>query len=134
MSNNFDLLQRIEKEIPPAAFSNGAGPVPGEPCAVPEPGDVRMSSLTEMDGRSREQMAKLVHFLFGTPDGPRVVVIAGVERGNGGSWMTINCARMLAAEGKGSVCMVDANLLTPVLHKYFAVSNNFGLSDAVRHG
>jgi len=63
----------------------------------------------------------------------RAVVLAGVEQGNGGSWMAVHCARVLAAQVSGSVCVVDGNLRTPALHQYFSVENHHhGFSDAIR--
>src|SRR5437660_2501302 len=129
MSRNFELLQQVEQgEISASAGSDARpekaawnAPVESEPAAV---APVPVAALPEMGEQSREQVAKLVRQLFQSPAGGRTVVFAGVEPGNGGSWMTVHCARMLAAQTQGAVCIVDRNLRTPTLHEYFQVPNH----------
>jgi len=130
MSQSFESLRRVGQRIAPLGVGGGSGPESAR-------SSVRLTSaqgpiaLPEMDERSREQVAKLVRRLFLARDGVRAVVLAGVESGNGGSWMAAHCAKILAARAIGSVCVVDANLRTPALHRYFAVGNHYGLSDAI---
>jgi capsular exopolysaccharide synthesis family protein len=140
MSRNFELLQQADGMMngPVAVAAPAPAPVPeSEPLgwtAPVETADVAASTLPQMEERSREQMSKLVRQLFQSPSGGRAVVLAGVESGNGGTWMTVNCARLLAAQARGPVCVVDGNLRTPALHDQFHVSNHHGLSDLLRQG
>jgi capsular exopolysaccharide synthesis family protein len=131
MSQSFELLRRAGQETAPVTDDSGLRPQPAE-SSLPLESEKSASALPEISGSSREQVAKLVRHLFLSRDGARVVVLAAVEPGNGGSWMAVQCARILAAQATGSVCIVDANLRTPALHRFFAVANHYGLSDAIR--
>lgn len=122
MSRNFELLQQIEKEheVFPAATRpaiSGNGRKPG----------------LDLDAISREENMKLVQRLFLSPgsEAPRLVVFCGVESGDGSSWVCARASETLASQVKASVCLVDANLRTPFLHKYFGTDNLLGLADAV---
>jgi Mrp family chromosome partitioning ATPase len=132
MSRNFELLQQAGQESLLAAAASSVEPAPFS-SASSAPVETVASILPEMDEYSREQVSKLVRHLFLMPGGARAVVLAGVEQGNGGSWMAVHCARVLAAQVSGSVCVVDGNLRTPSLHQYFSVQNHdHGFSDAIR--
>jgi capsular exopolysaccharide synthesis family protein len=132
MSRNFELLQQVGQAEIPAATDVGSGPDNGQWSGPTESAELAATTLPEMGEQSREQVAKVVRQLF--QPGRRTVVLAGVEPGNGGSWMTVHCARMLAAQTQGAVCVVDGNMRTPTLHEYFGVSNHHGLSDLMRKG
>jgi protein-tyrosine kinase len=140
MSRNFELLQQADQGMMSASPNEAPIPEPAvwtaptAPAASVDSAEVVASALPQMEERSREEMAKLVRQLFQSPSGARVVVLAGVEPGNGGTWMTVNCARLLAAQVRGPVCMVDANLRTPALHEQFGLSNHHGLSDLMLQG
>lgn len=126
MSRNFELLheagkvqdmlrQRLEFTPSPSLVVTG-------------------SPALHIEGPVRDEVLKLVHTLFLAP-GPqrtRQVVLAGAEAGSGTSWMCANVAEVLAAQGTGSVCVVDGNLDSPVQHKQFHVQNHFGLADALQ--
>ena len=58
-------------------------------------------------------------------------MFSGVDHGDGCSWITANAALSLAAQTSCSICVVDANLRTPSLHRFFDLENRFGLVDAV---
>ncbi len=125
MSKYFEVLQRAARDeelipltCPPAPRVNGRNPGPPiEPLA-------------------REEMTKLVQRVFLLPrDGgaPRVVLFCGVKEGDSSYWICAHAARSLAAQGTGTVCVVDANLRSPSMHQHFAVENLRGLSDALRN-
>jgi protein-tyrosine kinase len=139
MSRNFELLQQAEQGMMNAPANAGApspelGPEPAQWTAPAETQEVVAATLPQMEERSREELSKLVRQLFQSPGGGRAVVLAGVEPGNGGTWMTVNCARLLAAQARGPVCVVDGNLRSPALHQQFGVANHHGLSDLMRQG
>ncbi len=129
MSKNFELMLLAEQEAMKSGVATEIKPehVRVAPSRV---GDGHAVSM-EMDHHSREQVAKLVRQLFGLPGGPRVVALTAVEQGNGCTWMTAQCARTLAAQTSGKICIIDANLHHPALHKYFAIGNDRGLGDAL---
>jgi capsular exopolysaccharide synthesis family protein len=122
MSRNFELLQQIEKE-------HEVFPVSGRPAIS---GNGRKPGL-DLDAISREEKMKLVQRLFLLPgsEAPHLVVFCGVETGDGSSWVCARAGETLASQVKASVCLVDANLRTPFLHKYFGTDNLLGLADAV---
>jgi succinoglycan biosynthesis transport protein ExoP len=77
---------------------------------------------------------RLVQRLFLMPDPeavPQVVLFAFVGAGNGGSRLCARVAERRAAEGRGSVCVVDTNLHFPVLHQFFGMSGKKGLTEAL---
>lgn len=82
---------------------------------------------------AQEQASNLVQRLF-TPGGQNAaasVMFCGVERGSGCSTVCSRTAELLASQVPGSVCVVDANLHAPSLHRYFQLENREGFSDAL---
>lgn len=131
MSRNFELLfeagkaqemlrHRAEQQQP-LTDSPAEEFVPGTP-ALP------------IEGAAREEITKLVQrlFLIPGPAAPRQVVFAGTEPGNGCSWICAHAADILAAQVRGSVCLVDCDLRLPTLHEEFHVANHYGLADALQ--
>ena len=49
----------------------------------------------------------------------RLVVFSGVEDANGTSALCAQLARILASQVRGHVCVVDADVRTPILHRHF---------------
>jgi Mrp family chromosome partitioning ATPase len=81
----------------------------------------------------RREEVKLVQRIFHTGDqrGPQVVIFSGVETGCASPIIGARISEILAAGGQGPVCIVDANLEAPFLHRYFHLDNSKGLSDAI---
>jgi protein-tyrosine kinase len=134
LSRNFELLSEagrmheiVQQQLEPAVGSAAA--------AAPAPrlveDDFSSSAALEMSEPIRDEIGKLVQKLFLAAQGPRRVVFAGTEPGIGCSWMIARVAESLAAQGRGSVCVVDCNLRSPGLHQQFASENHHGLSDAL---
>jgi Mrp family chromosome partitioning ATPase len=81
----------------------------------------------------REEL-KLVHRIFspaGAQRAPQVVLFSGLEAGHAASAISARCCEVLAEQGDGLVCAVDANLESPFLHSYFGVSNEKGMTEAL---
>lgn len=146
MKRIFEGLESIGDEVP--NHSNGSYPeTPDEmkvspELRVPQPQEAaakrpepRISLMPppalEMDQAAREEIIRLIHTVFLRPGGSRVVAFSGVQPGVGCSWLLVRTAALLAAADSGSVCVVDANLRTPVLHTYLNARNGYGLSDAL---
>jgi Mrp family chromosome partitioning ATPase len=66
------------------------------------------------------------------PEICRTIAFSSVKTGNGCTWLVSRMADVMAACCSGSVCLVDANLRAPSLHRYFGVeSPAHGLSQAL---
>lgn len=80
-----------------------------------------------------QEEVKLVQSIFRSLHlgGPRVVVFSAVEHGNGSSLVCARAAETLADRMGGSVCVVDANLRSPALHRHFGADNVRGFTDMV---
>ncbi len=135
MSRNFELLQNLGRE---REMFEAPAPVP---TAVEEPVlkvasaplDLQPLQL-KMEDAQRDEMFKLVQRVFMAPGSGRgrMVVVSAMEGGNGCSWICARMAEVLAAQVSGSVCVVDANLRSPGLHREFNVPNHYGLTDALQ--
>lgn len=121
MSRNFDILHQ---EATGAPFNTGVLPV-------------RKDDRKEhqRDGYAvEEQILRLVQRVFILPrtKQPSFVAVCGVEHGNGCSWVCARAAEMLAAQVPGRVCVIDANLRSPSLHKRFDAEMEVGFADAMK--
>jgi Mrp family chromosome partitioning ATPase len=98
-----------------------------EGAGAPVPID--LAELTKHEG------IKLVQRVFLAPglEARRAVLFAGVERDNGCARICIQAGQTLARLAPQSVCIVDANLRSPVLHEMFDRDNHDGLAAAVVH-
>lgn len=105
-----------------------------DPVMFPVEEPFSATAALEMSGPIRDEIAKLVQKLFLAAQGPRRVVFTSTEAKAGTSWMCARVADTLAAQGRGSVCVVDCNLRTPGLHEQFGIENQRGLSDALMGG
>jgi len=124
LSKNFELLQRAEQEQESLSHRTG-----GEAAS-----QLAVRSAQKPDAFAVEEAVRLVQrlFLVPGPDAPRIVVFAGVNPGDGCSTVCAGVAETLVDQmgGSGSFCVVDANLRTPSLHRYFGVENRAGLAEA----
>lgn len=134
MSRNFELLSEagrmheiVQSQIAPSQME------PAHAAAAPRlvEDNFTAAATLEMSDAVRDEVTKLVQKLFLAQQGPRRVVFAGAEPGIGCSWMIARVAEQLAAQGRGSVCVVDCNLRAPGLHQQFGSENHHGLSDAL---
>jgi protein-tyrosine kinase len=129
VSRNFELLDQAGRlqqmlEAPVEAPAPQSMPATDQGPSTP---------ALDVAGTEREEIAKLVLNLFLLPGahGPRQVAFTGMEAGTGCSWICARVGEVLASQTNGSVCVVDCNLRSPGLHQQFAISNHFGLSDAL---
>jgi Mrp family chromosome partitioning ATPase len=89
----------------------------------------------DLAGLTRQEQIKLVQRVFLAPafKAKRAVLFAGVQRDNGCARICIRAGRTLARLTSQSVCVVDANLRSPVLHQLVGADNHDGLAAAVGH-
>lgn len=134
MSKNFELLQQTEKADQEAILNGAVTHSMASPDFPKIPPTNGANHRLTLAARSREEVVKLVNraFLLNRGNSPRVVVFAGVDQGDGCSSICARAAEVLAAQGAGSICVVDANFRTPSLHKFWAVENERGLADALK--
>jgi Mrp family chromosome partitioning ATPase len=120
MSRNFELLRRAGEED--VLF--------GRPDGDPRPDDGGRRPLVVREPFEQEAV-KFVQRVFAFPNShaPRTVVFSSVE-GNGSSEICCSAGKALAAQGLGSVGLVDANLRAPSLHQLLGVSKFPGIADA----
>jgi len=88
---------------------------------------------TGADELARQEQVKLVQrvFLAQSAKPRRAVLFAGVERDNGCAQICLRAGQTLARLTSQSVCVVDANLRSPVLHQLVGAENQQGLAAAV---
>lgn len=132
MSRNFELLQQAGWGI------ESFGP------AIPDRGEREIKELKveprkqvaperRARGMSRDATAKLVRRVFLEPGSkaPQIVLFSSARRGAGCSWLCARAGKMLAAETEERVCVMDANVSAPSLHRHFGQQNVEGFSSAV---
>jgi capsular exopolysaccharide synthesis family protein len=143
MSRNFELMQNLGREremfeataVAAAAGQGTTATVATEPAVPTAPAPLELQPLQlKMEDPQRDEIFKLVQRVFLLPGASRgrLVVVSGMESGNGCSWICARMAEVLASQVSGSVCVVDANLRTPGLHREFGVSNHYGLTNALQ--
>ncbi len=98
------------------------------------PGDARTSrpALKTPEGpRFDLEAMKLVHRLFLSPShvAPSSVMFCGVDEGSGCSTVCASVAEILASQVRGKVCLVDANVRNPSLHRFFQLDNDRGFTN-----
>jgi Mrp family chromosome partitioning ATPase len=125
MSKNFELLQRVAKDVyfsvpddvlEPPRKPSIAGPRPSK-REPPEPGIV-----------------KLVQQVFAPVDkgsSLKVVCFMGIARDDRSSWICARAGEALAEQSEASVCVVEANFWSPRLHVHLGAENQAGLAEAL---
>ena len=90
-------------------------------------------ALFDLKAMTLQEEIKLVQRVFLTAAGEsrKAIIFSGIEKGSGSAHICARAAETLAAQVKGTVCVVDANLHAPSLHQYFRVGNILGLSEAL---
>jgi receptor protein-tyrosine kinase len=123
MSKHFELMQQVEKE---RIFD----PEPDAAVIIAARDGNRV--LSE-DGWASEEALRLVQQIFGlqAQEPPHAVVFAGIDHGNGCSRICASVAETLARNGRGRVCLVEANFRSPALPEMLGVPNHFGLTEAI---
>jgi hypothetical protein len=115
MSRNFELLQQMEEQE--GVFSGLF--VPAAPPVQREEGV--NGSNGSMDARARAEIQRLVHTLF-LSDGtsaPHQVLFCGVDEGEASGQLCVGSGEVLASELPLPVCVVDAKVRAPSLHRFF---------------
>jgi Mrp family chromosome partitioning ATPase len=118
MSRNFELLQNFGRES--QLFS---------PDEVERPTPRLFANDFEVDPEINQLCQRL--FAGGSDTAEvRIVTFCGVHPAVSEGKICAHTAMALAAHANRSVCVVDSNVLSPSLHKFFGVSNQSGFSEA----
>lgn len=132
MSRDFELLQRLERELSsPEIKERNVTPIPGKHrhlTVVQEPTATATLPSSNLAPVIRNEINKLVLriFLSGAP--VKVVMFAGVDPQADSPWISGCTADILAERKGGRVCLLDADMGSPSLHELYSVSNNGGLA------
>jgi len=126
MSRNLEVLEQVRQDrelfqVPPVVK---AASVHFKPAAVSGP-------AFDTDGFGREELLGLAQRLFLVADGnsqkgPRQVVFCGIDTAEGTSALCARLGRILASQVASQVCVVDANVRTPALHRLLAPEGSDG--------
>jgi Mrp family chromosome partitioning ATPase len=155
MSKNFELMQRagklLEIEIPataePAAGVAAPSIAPAfQPTLAPDFAPELTPTQSEKwisghaarhqtaDQIAREESRRMVQqiFMVQMHEPPRVVVIAGIDHGNGCSRICAYTAEALRENLRGSICLVEANFRSPSTSASHGRTGHLGLTAALR--
>lgn len=138
---NKDFPNEPKTGVEKANGSNGEAPkavgepAPDLPYARPlDPGDFIQPQHT------RDEMLLFAERLFVTPPPesvPHMVMLSAVSSAGDSERVSAWAAEMLAAQNIGTVCLVDANVRSPALHRDLCLPNERGfvefLADDVRN-
>jgi Mrp family chromosome partitioning ATPase len=142
MSKNFELLRRAGQDevvfgplVNGSRSDNGSRARSDAKLSLEEAGPAgkvdtprRALNFTRL---AQEETVRLVQRVFLLPNShaPRAVVFSSVQN-KGSSEICFRTGEVLATQGLGSVCLVDADVNAPSLHQLLGVARTPGLTDA----
>ncbi|MBW4028291.1 MAG: CpsD/CapB family tyrosine-protein kinase [Acidobacteria bacterium] len=136
MSRDFELLQRVEQarngvDSRHSSIDGDPGRINGYGARI-DIAQVEVSPFTSptalLDPAIRSQLSKLVLATFLSGATARVAMFTGVEAQVGAKWITGCVGEVLASAVKDRVCIIDADLALPSIHRYFSIPNECGLA------
>src|SRR4051812_22880162 len=139
MSRNFELLQRLGRERRPSSLGTLGGilSVPVVPAAsaashrstAVAPADAKPVGISD---QVAAELVNLVQRVFYPPETrPHLVVFSPVEDHTAASGLCAATSEMLARQLGLPTCIVDADVSSPTLHRYFDVPQGPGLLEAL---
>jgi protein-tyrosine kinase len=139
MSKNFELMLRAGKswEVAPTVVIEKPQkierPQPVVPIRKKHWEGRRHRGHLDVDRLASEESFQLIQriFFLQTQTPPRVVVFAGIDHGNGCTRICTHAAEALESNGRGPVCLVEANFRSPSLARVFNTENRQGLADSL---
>ncbi len=124
MSNNFELLSQLELADRPSPVSSDA---PSQ-----SPTDRKAGTNGRLPSSYSEAHSLVQRVFLSQPElAPHIVVFTSPQSGTGCSWVCARTSEALADRFPGAVCLVDANLRSPAMHRHFAIDNSRGLTQAL---
>jgi Mrp family chromosome partitioning ATPase len=135
VSRDFELLQRIEKERGLGSYSGDSFgdpvrmPRQRTPPEIPDEKTATASLLaSSLAPGVRSELSKLILATFLSTSSVKTAMFTGVEAGDGAKWIAACTAEVLSQSTSHRVCLLDADLRLPTLHRYFSVANETGLA------
>src|SRR5450759_992782 len=126
MSRNLEVLEQVQqdRELFRVAPVANRGPAYGKRATVSGP-------VFGTDAVGSEELLALAQRLFLATDGkadtgPRQVVFCGIDEAEGTSVLCAQLGRILASQVVSQVCVVDANVRAPSLHRLLEVERSDG--------
>jgi Mrp family chromosome partitioning ATPase len=137
MSRDFELLQRLEREwgrpsIIPESKGQGASSIKNGILKIAEerePAATRPN--VHLKPFVRSELTKLVQCTFLSNPMTKVVMFTGIEAHEGAKWIAACTADILADTTAARVCLLDADLESPAIHRMYSVPNERGLVGAL---
>lgn len=141
MSRDFELLQRLEREWGRPLVNSEESPRIVHPLRQ----EARLNfSVDRTSGNqlpseqltpfARGELSRLLLGTYFSTPPLKSVMFSGVERNDGAKLIAACTADILAETGSGRVCLVDADLQSPTLHKLYSIPNQDGLSALLKEG
>lgn len=128
MSRNFELMRRLEELGVFSGLSTPAAALYAQPDEPAHGSNGNGNGNDHIDLRARAEITRLVHTLFlSGMNAPRQVLFCSVDEGNASGRLCVAAAEALASEVPLPVCVVDAKVRTPSLHRFFH-SDGYGTS------
>lgn len=133
MSKNFEVLLRVEKQADVFQVEERQEP---PPLPVALPARTLRKPPIHIDAAVHDAEIKLVQRVFLLPGeaAPAAVVFCGAEPFSGTTGICARAGENLALLTGLPVCLVDGNLRSPSLHRYFGLETLAGLSTSVDRG
>jgi len=133
MSRDFELLQRLEREeVRPSIFLETTGRAPSSGKQSGAFRAVRRATQptrpsTRISPVMRAELNRMILRTFLAGPSISSVMFTGVEAKQGAKWLAACTADVLAETCDARVCLVDADLGSPAMHRAYSVPNHNGL-------
>jgi len=131
---------RLYKHLPSAdsraeqSTSTADSPLPWKHSLRALASRLGLDAELDLEDLARQEEARLAQQLFLRSEAKsrRAVIFAGVEAENGCAGLCVRTARTVAALTPRQVCVMDANLRSPSVHRWLGMESGEGLSTALR--
>lgn len=139
MSRDFELLQRLEREWGRPLVGSEESPRIVHPIRHDAPQTLAGERITsarlpsdQLTPFARGELSKLLIGTYFSSSPLKSVMFSGVEADDGAKWIAACTADILATSGTSRVCLIDADLQSPTIHKIYSIPNGIGLSDILK--
>ena len=126
MGRTFEAIERAEKEYKKLVRQAGVGPQERYYLAPPDRQNGNGHVKPERLGSLK---TKILTRYTGKAKKLKTILVTGTAHGGGTSTTAVNLATVLADDSRTSVLIVDANLRTPGLHRFFKTDSFKGMSE-----